>query len=145
MSDIRPARSDVEELAHRRRLAAARQSRNAEREALLQKLIETERKALELRGLVAQWETKGAASPEIRRLIKWAKETLSDMERFLLPTELTKLLETRDLFPDVDDLADPLGDPPRFVRGVADGKKRRKAGYAVRLRSVRCLRLHGRA
>jgi hypothetical protein len=36
MSDIRPARSDVEELAHRRRLAAARQSRNAEREALLQ-------------------------------------------------------------------------------------------------------------
>jgi hypothetical protein len=48
MSDMRPARSDVEELAHRRRLAAARQSRNAEREALLQKLIETERKALEL-------------------------------------------------------------------------------------------------
>jgi transcriptional regulator with XRE-family HTH domain len=112
MSDIRPARSDVEELAHRRRRATARQSRNTEREALLQKLIETERKALELRGLVAQWETKGAASPEIRRLIKWAKETLSDMERFLLPSELTKLLETRDLFPDVDDLADPLGDPP---------------------------------
>ena len=113
MSDIRPARSDVEELAHRRRLAAARQSRNAEREALLQKLIETERKALELRGWVAQWEMKGeAASPEIRRLIKWAKETLLDMERFLLPTELAKLLETRDLFPDVDDLADPLGDPP---------------------------------
>jgi hypothetical protein len=113
MSDIRPGRSDVEELAHRRRLAAARQSRNTEREALLQKLIETERKALELRGLVALWEMKGeAASPEIRRLIKWAKETLSDMERFLLPTELTKLLETRDLFPDVDDLADPLGEPP---------------------------------
>ena len=113
MSDIRPARSDVEELAHRRRLAAARQSRNTEREALLQKLIETERKALELRGWVAQWEMNGeAASPEIRRLIKWARETLLDMQRFLLPTELTKLLETRDLFPDVDDLADPLGDPP---------------------------------
>ena len=113
MSDIRAARSDVEELTHRRGLAAARQSRNTEREALLQKLIETDRKALELRGLVAQWETKGeVASPEIRRLMKWAKETLSDMERFLLPTELTKLLATRDLFPDVDDLADPLGDPP---------------------------------
>jgi hypothetical protein len=89
MSDIRPARSDLEELAHRRRLAAARQSRNAEPEALLQKLIETERKALELRGLVAQWEMKKeAASPEIRRLLEWAKETLLDMERFLLPTEL---------------------------------------------------------
>jgi hypothetical protein len=66
-----------------------------------------------------------AASPEIRRLIKWAKEALLDMERFLVPTELTKLLETRDLFPDVDDLADPLGDSRRFVRGVADGKRRR--------------------
>jgi hypothetical protein len=113
MSDIRPARSDVEELAHRRRLAAARQSRNAEREALLQKLIETERKALELRGFVAQWEAKAeAASPETRRLMKWAKETLSGMERFLLSAELAKLIETRDLFPDVDDLVDPLGDPP---------------------------------
>jgi hypothetical protein len=113
MSDIRSARSDVEELAHRRRLAAARQSRNTEREALLQKLIETERKALELREWVAQWEMKEeGALPEVRRLINWVKETLSDMERFLLPTELAKLLETRDLFPDVDDLADPLDDPP---------------------------------
>lgn len=113
MSDICPSRSDVEELAHRRRLAAARQSRNTEREALLQKLIQTERNALELRGWLARWEMNGeAASPEIRRLIKWAKEALLDMERFLVPTELTKLLETRDLFPDVDDLADPLGDPP---------------------------------
>jgi hypothetical protein len=113
MSDIRPARSDVEELAHRRTLAAARQSRNTEREALMRKLIQTERNALELRGWIERWEMKGgAASPEIRRLIKWAKETLLGMERFLLPTEVTKLLETRDLFPDVDDLADPLGDPP---------------------------------
>jgi hypothetical protein len=113
MGDIHPARSDVEELAHRRRLAAGRQSRNTEREALLQKLLETERKALELHSWVVQWEMKKeAASPEIRRLLEWAKETLLDMERFLLPTELTKLLERRDLFPDVDDLADPLGDPP---------------------------------
>jgi hypothetical protein len=113
MGDTRPARSDVEELAYRRKLAAARQSRDTERNALLQKLIETERKTLELRGWVAQWEMKGeAASPEIQRLMKWAKETLLDMERFLLPTGLTNLLETRDLFPDVDDLADPLGDPP---------------------------------
>jgi hypothetical protein len=113
MSDISPAKSNVEELAHRRGLAAARQSRNAEREVLLQELIQTERKALELRGWITQWEIKAeAASPEIRRLIKWAKQILLDMERSILPTELTKRLEMRDLFPDVDDLADPLGDPP---------------------------------
>jgi hypothetical protein len=113
MSDISPVKSNVEDLAHRRRLAAARQSRNAEREALLQELTQAERKAFELRGWITQWELKAdAASPEIRRLIKWAKQILLDMERSILPTELTKRLEMRDLFPDVDDLADPLGDPP---------------------------------
>ncbi len=113
MSDIRHARSDIDELAGRRRLAAARQARDTERNALLQKIIETERKALALRGWIAQWEMKGeATSPEMRRLMTWAKEALLGMERFLLPTELTRRLKTRDLFPDVDDLADPMGDPP---------------------------------
>lgn len=113
MNNSRAVRNGVEELAHRRRLAAARQSREIERASLLQKLIETQRKALELREWIAQWETKEqASSPEVRRLIKWAKVVMSDTEAFLLPTELTKLLEVRGLFPEVDDLADPLGEPP---------------------------------
>jgi hypothetical protein len=113
MNNSRAVRNGVEELAHRRRLAAARQSREIERASLLQKLIETQRKALELREWIAQWETKEqASSPEVRRLLKWAKVNLSHAEAFLLPTELTKLLEVRGLFPEVDDLADPLGEPP---------------------------------
>jgi hypothetical protein len=113
MNNSRAVRNGVEELAHRRRLAAARQSREIERASLLQKLIETQRKALELREWIAQWETKEqVSSPEVRRLIKWAKVVLSDTKAFLLPTELTKLLEVRGLFPEVDDLADPLGEPP---------------------------------
>jgi hypothetical protein len=113
MNNSKAVRNDVEELAHRRRLAAARKSREIERASLLQKLIETQQKALELRKWIAQWETKEqASSPDVQRLIKWAKATLSDTENFLLPTELTKLLEVRGLFPEVDDLADPLGEPP---------------------------------
>ncbi|QPF85101.1 hypothetical protein IC762_01835 [Bradyrhizobium genosp. L] len=114
MSDISAARSDTDELARRRSLAAARQSRETERGALLQKLIQTENKALELRDWVARQETKeqDGLSPEMRRLIVWAKELLCDMERFLLPAELSELLEARDLFPETDELADPLGDPP---------------------------------
>ena len=105
--------NSVEELAHRRRLAAGRQSREIERASLLQKLIETQREALELREWIAQCETKEqASSPEVQGLIKWAKVVLSDKEAFLLPAELTKLLEVRGLFPEVDDLADPLGEPP---------------------------------
>jgi hypothetical protein len=113
MNNTRAGMTGVEDLAHRRRLAAARQSREIERASLLQKLIETQQKALELRKWITQWETKEqASSPEVQRLIKWAKATLSDSENFLLPTELTKLLEVRGLFPEVDDLTDPLGEPP---------------------------------
>ena len=113
MNNSKAVRNDVEELARRRRLAAARKSREIERASLLQKLIETQQKALELRKWIAQWETKEqASSPDVQRLIEWVKATLSDTESFLLPTELTKLLEVRGLFPEVDDLADPLGEPP---------------------------------
>jgi hypothetical protein len=111
MNNSKAVRNDVEELARRRRLAAARKSREIERASLLQKLIETQQKALELRKWIAQWETKEqASSPDVQRLIEWVKATLSDTESFLLPTELT--LEVRGLFPEVDDLADPLGEPP---------------------------------
>jgi hypothetical protein len=112
MSNTHSLRNDVEELARRRRLAAARQSRETEREALLQKLIETEQKAYQLRGWIRRWETKVDVTPEGHRLIGWAKAALSDMERCLEPAELAQLLVTRNLFPEMDDLADPLGDPP---------------------------------
>jgi hypothetical protein len=113
MSDTNLARSDVEVLAHRRRLAAARETRQTERVSLLQELIETEQRAGELREWIALREAKGEEpSPEIRRLIIWAKAALSGMESFLSPAAITRLLGTRALFPEFDDLADPLGEPP---------------------------------
>ena len=48
----------------------------------------------------------------MQRLLDWAKANLSDMEQFLVPAQLTQLLHTQNLFPEVDELADPLGDPP---------------------------------
>lgn len=113
MSDTSLAGSDIEVLAHRRRLAAARETRQTERASLLQELIETEQRAGELRGWIALREAKSEDfSPEIRRLMVWAKAALSGMESFLSPAAITKMLETRDLFPEFDDLADPLGEPP---------------------------------
>jgi hypothetical protein len=113
MNKIHPVRSELEELAHRRRLTTARQSRATERSALLEEIIQTEQRALELREWLVRQETRGENPlPEIRPLIQWAKAALADMQRFLAPSELTKLLQARDLFPEIDDLADPLGDPP---------------------------------
>ena len=107
MSDISAVRSDSDGFAHRCCLAADRQSRESERGSLLQKLIQTEKKAHELSDWVAQQETKEQddLSPEIRCLIVRDEECLSDMERFLLSAELKELLERRDAFPEEDDLA----------------------------------------
>ena len=113
MNKAAVALSDVQELARRRTLLSARQNRETERTSLLAKLIETERKATELREWVALQESRGGArSPEMQRLLDWAKANLSDMEQFPVPAELTQLLRTQNLFPEVDELADPLGDPP---------------------------------
>jgi len=113
MSNASAVMSDIHELSRRRNLATARKNRETQRTALLAKLIETERKAAELREWVALQEASSAQrSPEIERLLPWAKANLSDMDRFLVPAELTQLLSTQNLFPQVDELADPLGDPP---------------------------------
>jgi hypothetical protein len=115
MSNPAAALSDAQELARRRTLLSARQNREAERTSLLAKLIETERKATELREWVALQESRGSTrSPEMQRLLDWAKANLSDMEQFLVPAELTQLLRAQNLFPQVDELVDPLGDPPPF-------------------------------
>ena len=85
MNNTMPVRNDIEELAHRRRLATARQSREIERASLLQKLIETQQKALELRKWIAQWETKEqVSSPEVQRLISMGEDNPARHREFPL-------------------------------------------------------------
>jgi hypothetical protein len=112
MNQISLIPSDVAELARRRALAAARQTREAERTSLLRRLIRMERQADQLSGWIAQCETDVETTPEIQRMVDWAKVELGGLEEFLDPSNLSQLLHTRNLFPEVDDLVDPLGDPP---------------------------------
>jgi hypothetical protein len=104
--------SDVAELARRRALAAARRTREAERTSLLRRLIRMERQADQLSGWIAQWDTDVETTPEIQRMVDWAKTELGRLEEFLDASNLSQLLHTRNLFPEVDDLVDPLGEPP---------------------------------
>jgi hypothetical protein len=112
MNQISLIPSDVAELAHRRGLAAARRTRETERMLLLRKLFRMERQAGHLRGWIAQWEAGVEVSPEMQRMVDWVKAELLGLEEFLNPSRLSQLLQTRNLFPKVDDLFDPLGEPP---------------------------------
>jgi hypothetical protein len=112
MNRISPIPSDVAELARRRALAAARRTREAERTSLLRRLIRMERQADQLSGWIALCETDVETTPEIQRMVDWAKVKLGGLEEFLDPSNLSQLLHTRNLFPEVDDLVDPLGEPP---------------------------------
>ena len=112
MNQISLIPSDVAELARRRGLAATRRTREAERTSLLRKLVRMERQAGQLSGWVAQREADVETSPEIQRMVDWVKAELVGLEEFLDPSKLSRLLHTRNLFPEVDDLVDPLGEPP---------------------------------
>jgi hypothetical protein len=124
MHEISLIPSDVQELARRRALAAARLTRENERTELLRKLVRMEREAEQLRGWIAQrqadqlrgWtahrQAEVSTSPEIQRMLDWAKAELAGLEAFLDPLKLSQLLIARNLFPEVDELVDPLGEPP---------------------------------
>jgi hypothetical protein len=112
MNQISLIPSGVAELARRRGLAAARRTREAERTSLLRKLVRMERQAGQLSGWIAQREADVETSPEIQRMVDWVKAELVGLEEFLDPSKLSRLLHTRNLFPEVDDLVDPLGEPP---------------------------------
>jgi hypothetical protein len=112
MDQIDLVASDAEALARRRGLAAARRTREADRRLLLRKLVRTERQADELRGWIARQTADVRISSEMLRMVDWAKAQLVRLEDFLDPSSLSRLLNTRNLFPEVDDLVDPLGEPP---------------------------------
>jgi hypothetical protein len=112
MNQISLIPSDVAELARRRALAAARRTREAERTSLVRKLVRMERQVDQLSGWVAQREADVEPSPEVQRMVDWVKAELAGLEEFLDPSKLSRLLHTRNLFPEVDDLVDPLGEPP---------------------------------
>jgi len=104
--------NDAEDLARRRGLAAARRTRETERTLLLRKLVRMERQADQLRGWIAQRKADVGASSEMQRMVDWVKAELVGLEEFLDPSRLSRLLHTHNLFPEVDDLVDPLGEPP---------------------------------
>jgi hypothetical protein len=49
-------------------------------------------------------------------MLSWAQARLAELEAFLEAHQVTALIHERDLFPEIDQLNDPLGEPlPRRI------------------------------
>src|SRR5215467_10249689 len=105
---------DRVEIERRRMLARLRNTREFERQKLLARLLRAEQRAVQLR----QWISKIASSEEIRedsglgRLARWARAELLNLENSTHPATIAEALRQSNLFPEPDELHDPLGDPP---------------------------------
>ncbi|MEW6644121.1 MAG: hypothetical protein AB1586_26680 [Pseudomonadota bacterium] len=106
--------TDPRELARRRRLASARLDRERERQSLVAKLAFTQHRATQLRAWIGAFEGQGAVarSPELTRMLDWARGQLEMLDAEIDPVRVAQTLFDRNLFPEVDELHDPFGDPP---------------------------------
>jgi hypothetical protein len=106
--------AEQRELDRRRELAKARHARENSRESLLRELSRNARRAKDLRQWLRDAETAGAevALPDVVRMLDWVRAKLANLERSLTLTRLDELLRENELFPETDNLHDPLGDPP---------------------------------
>lgn len=106
--------AECRELNRRRGLVKARRERESHRKALLSKLIRTERQAAQLRAWLANQESNMARNPDpdLARMLDWAREQLASLDSVLDPIKLVDDLRTRKLFPETDELHDPIGEPP---------------------------------
>jgi hypothetical protein len=106
---------DPQELGRRQQFAAARRRRESERPALLAQLVDAQRRADELKNWINAHARQGDdnSHPDLRRMVGWATAQIKDLELFLSPERISATLQERDLFPEVDPLNDPLGEPPR--------------------------------
>lgn len=118
---IRVRREESEErerqwkdLQRRRELAKARKEREERRFSHLQRIVELRREAREIRDWLA--ELSGVTQPsehsELGRMLLWVRDRLAEIERQTGLDAARAVAGETNLFPEVDELHDPLGDPP---------------------------------
>ncbi len=100
-----------QERARRHALARQRAEREKKREAFLDQLMELRRDANELASWLAQREPTSELGGANARLIAWATAKLEALRERLKPDQITAALDAEKLFPEPDELHDPLGEP----------------------------------
>jgi hypothetical protein len=102
------------DLDRRQQMATARRQREGERRALLAEFVDAMRRADELRKWIGAYgrPTGEHSHSELRRMREWTEAQLKELDLFLEPERISMVLRARELFPEVDPLDDPLGEPP---------------------------------
>ena len=101
-----------QERARRHALAQLRREREDKRLAFLKTLIKLQREVDALEAwLSRQPPAGGPEADENARLREWAASRLDALRLRLTPEGIGAAIDAADLFPDPDDLHDPLGDP----------------------------------
>ncbi|MCR6497441.1 hypothetical protein MUO32_00205 [Shinella sp. CPCC 101442] len=106
---------DPQELGLRQQMAAARRQRESARLALLANLVDAQRRADGLQRWISAYArpVDDSSHPELGRMVEWVAAQINDLEHVLGPDRISETLRARALFPDVDPLDDPKGEPPR--------------------------------
>ncbi|WP_139210444.1 hypothetical protein [Phyllobacterium sp. OV277] len=99
-------------MAHRRGLAEQRKKREELRLEFLTSVARTRHEVHELKQTIGAIPDTDAGAPDYSRMIKWAMERLSALEKQTAVERLQESLVEKDLFPEPDNLADPEGEPP---------------------------------
>lgn len=102
------------EMQRRRQLAAARADREQKRLDYLNHILAMRDEAVKIKAWLvsAPQDVSLANAGEYKRMLTWAKKRLEQLEVETGPKAIAESLKGASLFPETDDLFDPLGEPP---------------------------------
>ena len=113
LEDERRAREEAE-LARRQRLAEERRNREKKRRGLLKDVMDKSVEAATLRQWLSSVDlTNTDGDEEFGQFISWAKAKLASLEAAVSRQTISDTVRSQELFPSIDKLHDPLGEPPR--------------------------------
>ena len=98
-------------LVHRRNLQKKRQEREEKRIAFLNDLAEYQKEAARLEGTLSAANELQDKTSEYFRMLNWARDRLADLQLKNTMALMTEAMQKLELFPEVDPLFDPEGDP----------------------------------
>tara|TARA_R110000868_G_scaffold411283_2_gene702784 strand:+ start:65003 stop:66259 length:1257 start_codon:yes stop_codon:yes gene_type:complete len=103
-----------QELQRRRKLAHARKEREEKRLVHLDRIVKLRREAREIRDWLASLpdDAKPSEDNDLGRMLIWVGQRLGEIDRQTGIEAARSFAGTGDLFPEIDELQDPLGDPP---------------------------------
>ena len=111
LEDERRAREEAE-LARRQGLAEERRNREKRRKDLLKDVMAKSIEAATIRQWLSSVECS-SGEEEFGKFIAWAQAKLALLDAAVSHQTISDTVRSQELFPSVDKLHDPLGEPPR--------------------------------